>query len=321
MKVLMTPNTKSFKNEESGIRRVVEAYEKYGPEFGIEFVDSKVEDEDKYDLYVVHAGTTSRYPVEVPTAAMLHGLYWTSDYLATIWEWKANANVIASIQLARKVSVPSNWVAETLMRDMHLTPYVLPHGIEADDWLHSYENEGYILWNKNRAEDVCDPTAVTELAYRFPNLAFVTTFATKEHPANVFPIGPIHHGKMKELIQKAGVYLSSTKETFGIGTLEALASGTPVLGFAHGGNLDIVSHGVNGYLAQPLNYDDLAEGLDYVVKYRKILSENALTTVRSFSWEAAMEKVHLFFKDTIDDYRDEHSRPYRIGILENSAVE
>jgi glycosyltransferase involved in cell wall biosynthesis len=42
--------------------------------------------------------------------------------------------------------------------------------------------------------------------------------------------------------RNAGVYLSTAKETFGIGILEALACGVPVLGYAHGGILDLVQH-------------------------------------------------------------------------------
>jgi glycosyltransferase involved in cell wall biosynthesis len=96
---------------------------------------------------------------------------------------------------------------------------------------------------------------------------------------------------MKSMVKQAMVYLSSTKETFGIGTLEALASGVPVLGFDHGGNRDLVKHGVNGYLARPLDYDDLAEGLRYCMKHRKVLSDNARESVKGFTWGKACEKL------------------------------
>ena len=96
---------------------------------------------------------------------------------------------------------------------------------------------------------------------------------------------------MKEMVQKANVYLATTKETFGIGTLEAMASGIPVLGFAHGGTLELITHGVNGYLADPGDYDMLAEGLAYCLKYRDILGANGREMVKKWTWRSACEKV------------------------------
>ncbi|GAG04471.1 unnamed protein product, partial [marine sediment metagenome] len=108
---------------------------------------------------------------------------------------------------------------------------------------------------------------------------------------NIREIGLQPHDTMKRIVKSAGLYLSTTKETFGIGTLEAMASGVPILGFAFGGNLDLVKHGVNGYLARPGNFDDLAEGFDYCHKYRETLGKNGREMARQWRWEDACEKV------------------------------
>lgn len=150
---------------------------------------------------------------------------------------------------------------------------------------------GYVLWNKNRFGDVCDPIAVTELARRFPNVRFITTFATSDRPKNVEVTGVLPHDDMAKLVKKAMVYLSTTKETFGIGILEALAAGVPVLGFKHGGNAMLVGHGVSGYLARPNDYAGLARGLEYVMKHREILSKNAAVTAKRYRWEDSLIKL------------------------------
>lgn len=311
MRVLMVPHLANFDKEESGIKRVVEAYHSYSRQFGIEFVACPIAEEGAYDLFAIHAGTTNLYPANKPIVAHLHGLYWTADYAANIWEWRANMNVIESIRRATLVTVPSEWVAESIRRDARVNPYVLHHGVEAQKW-ESQEHDSYILWNKNRNMDVCDPRPVGELAKRFPDMWFVTTFSPSSlNTTNIEVVGLLPKDVMKGLVQRARVYLSTTKETFGIGTLEALAAGTPVLGFDHGGNREIVRHGVNGYLAQPNNIDDLAEGLKYIMRYWGVLSKNAIISARAWTWEKPMQKLAEIYQEAIEIHADK-VRPRKI---------
>lgn len=291
MRVKMIPSPEQMGSEESGIKRVVEAYYRYGKKHGIEFVG---QDEEDYDVFAVHAGM-GLPEKKVPIVAITHGLYFTADYLAFYWEFKTNANVIASIRAAKVVTVPSPWVSEVFRRDMHMRPVVVPHGIEWQNWQHNENNEGYVLWNKNRAADVCDPTPVNMLAAMFPLTKFISTFSADAPTRNLSVVGTQPHSKMKKMIQRAGVYLSTTKETFGIGVLEALASGVPVLGFNHGGNCDLIEHGVNGYLARVDDYDDLKMGLEYCVNNRDVLSINARESAKKWTWDKALEELKFAF--------------------------
>ena len=81
-----------------------------------------------------------------------------------------------------------------------------------------------------------------------PHMLFLSTFANENKPANVREIGLQPHGEMRKYVHGASVYLSTVKETFGIGILEAMAAGVPVLAWHGGGIDDLVEHGVNGYL-------------------------------------------------------------------------
>jgi len=291
MKVWMLPELQHFRSEESGIKRVVEAYHRHCPTFGVEFVSEG----ESYDLKVSHAGTNTEH-VDV---AMTHGLYWSADYAAAGWEYKANASVIETMRQARVITVPSAWVAESVIRDMRRIPVVVGHGIEWDEWQHDRPNGGYILWNKNRQGDVCDPSPLSDLATAFVHNHFVTTFAPRRRRTNISEIGVVPHEQMRQLVQGANVYLSTTKETFGIGVLEAMAAGVPVLGYAHGGNLDLVEHGTNGYLARPGDIGDLIDGLAYCLKHRDTLGANARHMVKPYTWEMACQKVAQVFEQAL----------------------
>jgi glycosyltransferase involved in cell wall biosynthesis len=283
MRVLMYPQLDQMTGEESGIRRVVEAYQRHLPAFGVELVKPG----EPYDLVVSHAGA-AQGKIDI---AHNHGLYWSGDYAAANWELAANRNVIENIRHARLVTVPSRWVAETFQRDMHINPFVLGHGIDLEEWgTPEDQRQGYVLWNKNRTGDVCSPRPVIELARRRPDIRFLTTF-TLEPAENIRVIGLQRHEAMRHIVKQAGVYLATTKETFGIGILEAMAAGVPVLGFRHGGILDIVQHGVNGYLAEPEDFEDLAEGLAYCIENNDVLGINGRSLVEGWTWEKAVERV------------------------------
>ena len=291
MRVCMIPGPKGVASE-SGINAVARAYGRYLPEFGVEFVRP---DQDM-DLLAIHAGMTNKFDSSVPIVAHLHGLYWTEDYPAEKWEYKANRDVISSLLNARKITVPSLWVAETLRRDVRIDPYIIGHGIDWQEWEPVDSPAGYILWNKNRAGDVCDPSPVSELAKRFAGLQFVSTFATDDRPNNVHVTGVMDHKVMKQTVLNSGVYLATTKETFGIGILEAMASAVPVLGWRHGGVVDLIEHGVTGYLAEPGNYEDLAQGLSYCLKHRNQLGANGRVAVQQYDWMRVASQVAAVYK-------------------------
>jgi glycosyltransferase involved in cell wall biosynthesis len=279
----MLPHLTQFGQGEGGIRRVIEGYHKYLLEFGIEIVGP---DATSYDLTAVHAGTGSGADV-----AHNHGLYWTADIeTLTDYEWQANVAVINSLREAKQITVPSQWVAETIRRDMRIDPHVIGHGIEWNQWQEKALPGDYVLWNKNREVDVCNPEAVLKLAHLFPSQLFLSTFATNPTP-NLRVTGQVPFEQMRQMVLSCAVYLSSVKETFGIGVLEAMAAGKPILGWANGGNLDLVKHGVNGYLAQPGNYEDLANGLDYCLEHKATLGANGREMAKGYTWRKVCEQV------------------------------
>lgn len=264
----------------NGIGRVVAAQYARLPEYGIELCDP-----DRADVIACHVEQGQLPRVDI---LHCHGLYWTGDtgsgtYVR--WHHEANKRIIASARRAIAITVPSRWVAMPFKRDMRITPHVIGHGVDLPDVsaVDTRDNRGYILWNKNRAGDVCDPAPALALAER--GHAVVSTFA----PAGITPtsmrvIGPQSHSDMQQWIAGAGIYLATTNETFGIGTLEAMAYGVPVLGYRYGGTADLVRHKKEGYLANPGDLDDLATGVDWLQRHYMAVSASARQRAALHTW-------------------------------------
>lgn len=282
MKIYMAPLPVA--SADNGIMQVVKAYHAHLPKYGITFVDK-----DAADLVVGHAGI-------LPGADIVHchGLNWTGDYELGQRAYSENADVVRALRLALGVTVPSDWVAETLRRDMHLSPAVIGHGINLEEWEPLSLGE-YALWNKNRWDAICDPTPIMALA-PLSALPIVSTFGHADF--NLTVTGNMPHAAMRDLIRSAKVYLATTKETFGIGTLEALAAGVPVLGYNWGGTAELVHHKESGYLVEPGDVEGLAKGLRYCLRHRAKLSACARETAKAYTWDIVADRIARFYRET-----------------------
>ena len=279
MKVYLAPHVSQI-DPATGIGRVVIAQHKYLADYDIELIN----DLENADVTAVH---TQGFGIFNPDIVHTHGLYWTGDPGSgnySNWHNTINKRIIESVRRARKITVPSDWVAMPFKRDMRISPVVIGHGIDVEEW-EPGENRKYVLWNKNRDVDVCDPTPVWELAER--GIQVVSTYKPKDKltPDSMAVTGRVPFPEMKKLISEADVYLATTKETFGIGTLEAMACGVPVLGYSWGGTLDLVTHEEDGYLVDPGDIDGLIRGLEYIRRNRKRMSIQARATAKLYEWE------------------------------------
>lgn len=294
--------------ENTGIGRVVHAQWRYLPALGFEFTSEP----QSADLRIAHANGTNIADLDV---LHCHGLYWTGDpgsgqYVQ--WHHNINKAIIHDIRRARAFTVPSQWVAEPFRREMKIEPYVIGHGVDIDQWTPRYPRKGYLLWNKNRNADVCDPTPAYELAQR--GYPVISTFAPKgaDAPVKMHLTGQLPAHEMKTLIEHASIYLATTKETFGIGTVEALASGTPVLGYRHGGTADIVRHTLDGYLVDPGNISGLIEGIKYITEHWDEMSAAAQIRAQHYTWDRVMQAYAELYRAVLDERANEQ---YNVSVV------
>jgi glycosyltransferase involved in cell wall biosynthesis len=283
MKVFISPSFDRPDEADGGIRRVIEAQKLYLPKVGIEVVSS----EEQADIIAIHAG--SRVDTMKPVVAHCHGLYW-NEYEWAAWALKLNTEVIRVMRIASQITAPSEWVANSIRRAMWSPVTVLNHGVDTTEWKPVKPDE-YILWNKTRLDPVCDIAPVLSIAESMSRYRFVSTYGGDHDLPNLTVTGPLPHDQAKLLVQKAGVYLCTSRETFGIGTIEAMACGVPVVGWNWGGQAEIVTHEHDGYLAQPGNYEELEHGIQYCLQHRDAMGKAARRTVLDkYTWDKAITR-------------------------------
>jgi glycosyltransferase involved in cell wall biosynthesis len=296
VRVCIAPFYQSEDRGDGGIRRVVEAQAKYLPEFDWDVTNNP----DEADLIACHGATLAERP-GIPLVNHNHGMMW-EDYGFGGWGDDVNKHVIDVMIRAQAITAPSQWVAHAISRGMLHRPEVVYHGIDADEWAATEPHAGYVLWNKARVDPVSDPSDMQAVAALLPDVPFVTTFGRPA--ANVTITGVGTYEQMRPVVQHAGVYLATARETFGIGTLEALAAGVPIAGWDYGGQHEIVIPGETGYLAPFGDFDSLAEAIRRCLAERARLSANAQKDARErWGWQARIKQYAALYDRVVREWR------------------
>lgn len=78
--------------------------------------------------------------------------------------------------------------------------------------------------------------------------------------------GDASDSAVEEALNSARGFIFPSDEDFGIVAVEALAAGTPVIGFRNGGTLDIVDDGISGVLFDKQTIDDVTQAIQAAEK-------------------------------------------------------
>jgi len=115
-------------------------------------------------------------------------------------------------------------------------------------------------------------------------------------------LGRVSFKELPKLYSQAKLLLfTSENEPFGMVPVEALASGTPVVGTNSGGLQETVAHEQNGLLINDMTPENLADSIDSILgdssKYNS-LQKNTVQSAREFSWNNHVRKLedilHVF---------------------------
>ena len=296
MRVHITPTWSGDDKGDGGIRRVADAQLRYLHEFDIQVTD----DPHAADLIACHGAAKVDAP-GVPLVTHSHGMLW-EDYDFGNWGESVNAQLIELMVSAQAITAPSQWVAHAIARGMLAQPEVIYHGVEVDDWAHDQPHLGYVLWNKARIDPVSDPRDMQRVAQLLPDVKFLTTYGRPTR--NVLPMGVGTYEQMKPVVQRAGVYLATTRETFGIGTIEALAAGVPIVGWDYGGQHEIVIHNETGILVPFGDIEGLADALRRVLSDRGAFSAAARRdAVDRWGWQDKIAQYAALYQRTVQAWQ------------------
>lgn len=305
LNVYIAPQYDTPDRAEGGIRRVVEAMVRYLPDFGVR----PVADIRLADVVNGH-GVLTPYKPATPFVGSCHGLHW-ADYEWPNWAHEVNRMVTDNLRRSQAVTAPSRWVAQAITRGMLVNPTVIYHGVDADEWAHTLPARNYVLWNKARVDPVSNSDDMNALADRMPDMRFVSTLGRSTLNVDICGVMPLP--EMRRVIQSAGVYLATARETFGVGTLEALAAGVPIVGWRYGGQAEIVVQGETGYLAEPGNYAELEGCLRQAFAERARLSANAVADARArWAWPDKIAQYAAVFQRAHADW---HTPRPKVSVI------
>lgn len=136
--------------------------------------------------------------------------------------------------------------------------------------------------------------AMAEVRKRHPRVQLVVPGPATSHTASlktlvtdlgldgaVLFLGAITEDELQDLYAHAAVYVyPAPEEDFGMGVIESMAKGVPVVAWNQAGPTVTVASGT-GHLAEPLDVDDYASG---ITRLLDDAAENQRTGERAFAW-------------------------------------
>jgi glycosyltransferase involved in cell wall biosynthesis len=157
---------------------------------------------------------------------------------------------------------------------------VVYNPIDVEAWPVGYQKLDYLLWvgrfspekGPQRAIKVAKATGRRLILAGVVQPRQERFFATEIEPdldgRQIEYIGEVGGARKQQLFADAFAFLMpiTWPEPFGMVMVEALAAGTPVLAFDHGAAVEIVEHGVNGFLVH--DEDEMAALVERAAEIR-----------------------------------------------------
>jgi glycosyltransferase involved in cell wall biosynthesis len=121
-------------------------------------------------------------------------------------------------------------------------------------------------------------------------------------PEAIF-MGMCSHAELAHIYASADLFLfPSLTETFGNVTLEAMASGTPVLAFDCAAATEVIEEGHNGWLVQGENDERYVQKAVEITQDKatlKTAKSHAAESIRPWDWQEIVSQVEVIFRNAL----------------------
>lgn len=225
----------------------------------------------------------------------------------------------------KKIYVPSQDTKEQLQKKGFLNVEISPGGVDCNLFSPDYSKdevrekygiqEPYILTFVSRLAPEKDVDTLMEISRRIPDhlkdqvhWLIVGDGPAKENmmknaPKNMTFTGFLSGESLAQVYSAADLFVfPSSTETFGNVVIEALASGTPVIGSNAGGVKTLVTNNHNGILCEPKQVDQFVAAIESLInddEKRENFSVNARDFAMSQSWESIFDRLIEDFEDVL----------------------
>jgi glycosyltransferase involved in cell wall biosynthesis len=230
-----------------------------------------------------------------------------------------------------QIVTPSRWLADCAQESvlMHSWPVnVVPNPIDTDRWQPVEQSQARSLWGLPADVPLLlfgamggglDPRkgfdlllgALKHLRRQIPEMQLVVFGQLAPHKPldlgfSVHYTGRLHDDLSLRTLYSAAdlLVIPSRQDNLPNTGVEAHSCGTPVVGFNIGGLPDIVNHKITGYLAEPFDVTDLAQGIKWVLdnKKKSALSENARKhAIEKFSYPVIARQYKKIYRKAMEN--------------------
>ena len=247
--------------------------------------------------------------------------------------WKKKAEIYKDLDL--HVVSPSRWLADCAKRSNLLSRFpveVIPNCLDVDVFCPLHEKDISPKWQYFQDKRFRKPfvlygavNAATDKIKGFANLLSVLKILEQKGHADDFELIvfgatkselsmdvniPIHYvgyvGDTQELVSLYNLarvmVVPSLTENLSCTIMESLSCGTPVVAFDIGGNIDIIEHKVNGYLAKEEDDADLAEGILWCLENNEgncLGNAGRVKVLREYTNEVVCRQYVELYKSTL----------------------
>jgi len=222
-------------------------------------------------------------------------------------------------ECARASSLFQNTRVEVISNGLDLRTYKPCDRTLARHWLNLRQDKKLVLFGAALLEDSRKGFALLEQALmrlgtteHSDKIELVMFGSAKPSYRSLEQKFKVHYlGRFNDDVSLALVYAAvdvfvapSIQDNLPNTVLEALSCGTPCVAFKIGGMPDLIEHQQNGYLAQPFDVDDLAQGIVWVLqnseRHQKLCDRARQKAEQDFTLERQAYQYTALFKELLD---------------------